>query len=745
MSGQDKLPIERHCRSLIENASDAISVVGPGLEIVLQAGSVTKLLGYQSCQLEGTKFSALVDPPSLGTLRAGCAAAADGLPTPPVELRLCHQDGHWIDVEVGIRHDAELGYLVLTTRDASERKRAERKLKRQAHQQAVVATLGARALESTDLPGLMLEAASEIQRTLDVKYVGVHEYVPERDVFVLFAGLGLDAVSGLGTTLPAGDSHLGAALQSSAGVIVPDWDAEIRFSDVPFFRGHGLSGGISVPVPGKPSPFGVLTVQGTHPGQFNYEDAVFLQAVANIFAAALARCESEEKIRHQAMHDIVTGLPNRILFEDRLSRALASARRRDRQLAVLFLDLDNFKRVNDSLGHATGDEVLRMSADRLSRCLRDEDTLARFGGDEFVVLLPELEREDDWLPVAERIQDTLQTPLEVDGRRIVTSVSIGVALGGNDESAKDAQALVRDADLAMYAAKQRGPGQREVFADKMYESAVERLDLIGDLHPALERDEFEAFFQPIVSLDSESLVGVEALVRWHHPREGLLAPGTFLSLAEETGLIIPLGREILRQACENVKRWQASDPRYRSLYVSVNLSSPEVHSPGLVSALKSILAETGLDPASLVLEITEGVLLKSEDAALGKLRELKALGVRLAVDDFGTGYSALSYLQHFPMDILKIDKTFIDRLCEHEEQERLVNGIIELAHGVNLQTIAEGIETPAQAAALRGMQAGLGQGFHFARPISTAEMDELIASNLGASVSPALARSASAA
>ena len=729
MLGSDQLPGARDYRSLIENASDAISVVAPGLEIVLQTGAVAKLLGYQPDELTGTKFSALVDPAALGSLRAACAAAADGLPAQPVGLCLRHKNGTWIDVETAVRHDPELGYLILTTRDARERKRAERKLRRQGHQQAVVAALGALALESTDLPGLMLEGAAEVQRTLDAQYVGIYEHVPERDVFVLYAGRGLDAVTGTGSTLPGGDSHLGAALSSNSGVIVSDWGSETRFSDVPFFRGHGLCGGITVPIPGQPGPFGALTVQGSVTGQFNYEDVVFLQSVANIFAAALARCESEEKIRHQALHDFVTGLPNRILFEDRLSRALASARRRERQLAVLFLDLDHFKRVNDSLGHASGDEVLRVAARRLSRCLRDEDTLARFGGDEFVVLLPEIEHEDDWVPVAERIQDTLQTPLEIEGRTIVTSVSIGVALAGGGDPAKDAQSLVRDADLAMYAAKQRGPGQREVFAETMYQSAVERLDLIGDLHTALENDEIEAYFQPIVSLESGGVVGVEALARWKHPREGMLAPGVFLPLAEETGLIIPLGRHILRQACANVRRWQASG--YPSLYVSVNLSSPEVHSSGLVSSVQSVLAETQLDPESLVLEITEGVLLKSDDVALEKLCELKALGVRLAVDDFGTGYSALSYLQHFPVDILKIDKTFIDRLGEHEDQARLVNGIIELAHGVNLQTIAEGIETPAQAAALRGMDAGLGQGFHFARPVSTADMDALIAATVG--------------
>ena len=715
-------------RSLIENASDVITVVGPGLEILFQTGSGARLLGYAPPELKGRKFSSLVDPASLGALRAACAAAADGTAVRPVELRLRHQDGSWIDAETVVRLDAELGQLVLTSRDARERKRAERKLRLQAKQQAVVAALGARALQGEDLPELMLDAATEVQRSLGAQYAGVHQYLPERESFVLFAGTGLEAVRRNGTTMAAAGSHLGATLRSESTLIVSDWERETRFAEAAFFRAHGLGSGVSVPIPAKQGPFGVLTVQSEHAGQFNYEDGVFLQSIANILAAAIGRCEDEGRIRHQALHDVVTGLPNRVLFEDRLTRALATARRHDRSLAVLFLDLDNFKRVNDSLGHASGDEVLQTAARRLSSCLRAEDTLARFGGDEFVVLLPEIDDERGWVPVVDRIAEALREPMCSAGRQILTSVSVGVAIGGACEPAKDAPALVRDADLAMYAAKQRGPGQCEVFAEQMYEAAVQRLDLIGDLHQALERGEFQAHFQPIVSLASESIVGLEALVRWHHPRHGLLAPGTFLPLAEETGLIVPLGRQVLSQACHHLRRWQRSDPRHADLYVTVNLASQEVHAPDLVPFVKAVLAETGLSASSLVLEITEGVLLRTEDEALVCLRELKDLGVRMAVDDFGTGYSALSYLQHFPMDILKIDKTFIDRLGEHADQERLVNGIIELAHGVNLVTIAEGIETPAQAAALRGMHAGLGQGFHFAKPLSPESVDALMGS-----------------
>jgi diguanylate cyclase (GGDEF)-like protein/PAS domain S-box-containing protein len=718
---------EGRYRSLIENASDMISVVEPDLTIILQTGSGTQLLGYPGADLEGTKFSALVDRAGLIKLRVACASAADGVAIAPVELRLRHSSGGWIDAETAVRLEPDAHHLVLTTRDAQERKRAERRLRRKAAQQEVVAALGARALEGEELSELMSDAAIRVAETLDAAFVGVHEYLPDRDAFVLFAGEGPDTFRRTGGTIPADGSQLGETLRSGRELMVSDWTAASRLVEATFFQNQGIASGIAVPFPATPEVFGVLSVQSTEPHQFNYEDAVFLRAITSILAAAIARHQTEEKIRHQALHDSLTTLPNRVLLEDRLSRALATARRHGRSLAVLFLDLDHFKRVNDGLGHTTGDEVLLAVAQRLSGCLRSEDTLARFGGDEFVVLLPEIEDTQGWRVVVERIREALRAPLSLDERQIMVSVSIGVALGGMHEPGKDAQALVRDADLAMYAAKQSGPGRETVFAEEMYHAAVQRLDLLGDLHRAVEDEQFVAHYQPIVSLQHETIVGLEALVRWEHPNHGLLPPSAFLPLAEETGLMIALGNRVLRQACQHLRRWQDADPRWRELYVSVNLSTQEVHDPALVDHVAQVLDETGVAAANLVLEITEGVLLETDDEAIDRLKDLGQLGVRLAVDDFGTGYSALSYLQRFPMDILKIDKTFIDQLGEHEGQERLVNGIIELARGVNLQTVAEGIETPQQADALRGMNAGLGQGFHFARPLRPADVDALLA------------------
>jgi diguanylate cyclase (GGDEF)-like protein/PAS domain S-box-containing protein len=717
---------EQGIRSLIENASDVITVLESDLTIVFQTTSGGRLLGYPPAELEGTKFAGLVHPADLGRLRLACATAADGIRSGPQDLRLRHCDGSWIDVETAVRHQADEGHLVLTTRDARERKRAERKLRKQASQQALVAALGAVALEGGELPEFVLHAASEVQRVLDADFAGVHQHMPEREAFVLFGGVGLESFRRNGAAIAARGSWLGHVLVRKQTLIVSDWSASPEFSEAAFFGSHDIASGIGVPIPGPGSAFGVLSVQARDKGHFNYEDGVFLQSVAHVLAAAIARTETEAKIRHQALHDAVTGLPNRILFEDRLTRVLATARRHGRSLAVLFLDLDNFKRVNDSLGHSVGDEVLLTVAQRMAGCIRMEDTLARFGGDEFVVLMPEIHRPEDWTEVVDRISGALQQPLQTAGRQLVTSVSVGVALGGAPHPEKDAQALLRDADLAMYAAKQRGPGHRELFEKGMYDTAVQRLDLIGDLHQALERDEFKVHFQPIVSLDQQTISGLEALVRWDHPRHGLLSPAVFLPLAEETGLMVGIGRWVLREACQNLSRWHRSGAGHSDLYVTVNLSTQEVHAPDLVASVGAVLKETGIPPHTLVLEITEGVLLSTDDVALTRLHELKALGLKLAVDDFGTGYSALSYLQQLPVDILKIDKAFVDRLGAEEDQERLLNGIIKLAHDVNLSTVAEGIETPEQADTLRRLKAELGQGFHFARPASADQIDGLL-------------------
>jgi diguanylate cyclase (GGDEF)-like protein/PAS domain S-box-containing protein len=716
---------ERLLRALVEHASDMITVVAPDLTILFQAASAARLLGRSPDELEGTKFGELVDGDGLRALRIACAGAADGLVQRPVQLRLRRSDGDWLDGETVVRYDADEGCLILTTRDVSERKHAERQLRRRGAQQAVVVRLGGLALAGQQLPELMRKAALEIAGTLSADHAGILEYVADRDAFVPFVSVGVDPYQAAGT-LSGDRSQPGATMRSQGSVIVRDWGAEARFDESELIVGHGLASGVGVVIPGSASPFGAIVVHSAQANRFNYEDGVFLQAVANVLAGAIARSEGEERIRHQALHDSVTGRPNRTLFADRVTRALTTARRRRRRLAILFMDLDNFKRINDSLGHAIGDVLLQAVAERLASCLRAEDTLARFGGDEFAILLPEIDSEGDVVPVVGRIQDALRAPLTAGGRRIVVSASIGVAIGAAAVPDESAQTLVRNADLAMYSAKQQGPGRWAFFTEDMYDSAVRRLDLTADLYDAMRKEELEVYFQPIVSLESEEIVGMEALVRWNHPLHGLLPPAAFMPLAEETGLLIPLGRFVLFEACRNLRRWQKAQPQHERLCVSVNVGAQELGAPDFAAEVKAALRETGLNPSTLILEITEDVLLATDDAPTAQLTELKELGVRLAVDDFGTGYSALSHLQRFRMDIIKIDKSFVDGLGDNGEQLRLVEGIIELAHGLQIETVAEGIEEPEQAALLRAMHSDLGQGFHFARPLPSRDIDAIL-------------------
>jgi diguanylate cyclase (GGDEF)-like protein len=703
-----------------------ITVVAPDLTILFQAASGARLLDYRAENLEGTKFGDLVDPEGLQQLRIACAEAADGIAHLPVQLRLRRRDGEWLDGETVVRYEPEEGCLILTTRDVHERKRAERQLQRKAEQHAVVVRLGAEALAGEELSDLMHRVAAEVKDALGADYTGILEHMSNRALFAPLVAVGARPYGPSGTVSAGGSSHGGLTVSSGQPVIVRDWAKEPRFAEAALLLREGFASSITVPVPGPSKPFGVITAHARQPSRFNHHDAAFLQAVANVVAAAISRAQSDERIRHQALHDAVTGLPNRMLFEDRVTRALATARRHGRRLAILFLDLDNFKRVNDSLGHAIGDVLLQAVAVRLAGCLRAEDTLARFGGDEFAILLPEIDTERDVRAVIERIHAGLQVPLSAEGRDIIVSASVGVTLGGATRRDESAQTLVRDADLAMYAAKQQGPGRSEFFVEHMYDTAVRRLDLTGDLYYALKRDELEVYFQPIVALEDEEIVGMEALVRWNHPRHGLLPPAAFMPLAEETGLLVPLGRFVLRVACERLRRWHAAQPRHEGLYVSVNLGAQELRAADFVSAVKAVLGETGLPPSSLVLEITEDVLLATDEDLLARLRDVKDLGVRLAVDDFGTGYSALSQLQRFPMDIVKIDKTFVDGLGESGEHDLLVKGIIELAHGLRLETVAEGIERPEQAALLRSMHSELGQGFHFAKPLPSRDIEAIL-------------------
>jgi diguanylate cyclase (GGDEF)-like protein/PAS domain S-box-containing protein len=432
----------------------------------------------------------------------------------------------------------------------------------------------------------------------------------------------------------------------------------------------------------------------------------------------------EDELRHQAFHDGLTGLANRALFEDRLVHAMAGSRRHRQRMAVLFIDLDDFKTINDSLGHVAGDTLLKAVAVRVARTVRPTDTAARLGGDEFGVLVEMVEAPDDALRVAKRILDALAPPIEVAGRELRVGASIGVALG--DATSSSAEELLRNADTAMYAAKERGKGTIEFFEDGMYERVLNRLELTGELQAALENSEFEVEYQPIVDMTSGRIVAAETLVRWRHPTRGRLAPAYFIGLAEETGLIVPLGRWIVERACAQAREWHIAHPDQAPIAVSVNVSPRQIRDPQFRSAVADTLAATELDPATLILEITETVLADRPDVVAGQLDALKELGVRIAVDDFGTGYSALSRLQQFSIDILKIDRSFVDGIESDGDKAKLVQSIVALGGTLQLDVIAEGIELEAQVEQLLAMRSPLGQGFLFSHPVSAADIHAML-------------------
>ena len=438
---------------------------------------------------------------------------------------------------------------------------------------------------------------------------------------------------------------------------------------------------------------------------------------------AVERKRVEAELAHQALHDALTGLPNRGLFLDRLEQALARNSRHGSDLAVLFCDLDRFKVVNDSLGHGAGDLLLVDVARRLEEVLRMGDTAARFGGDEFVILCEEVSGAHQAIAIAERVSEVLTAPFVLGEDEAFVRTSIGIAMASGPTARPEA--LLRDADAAMYRAKERGGGVYEVFDDEMRARAVRRLEIENALYRALERDEFLLHYQPQISLSTGAVAGLEALVRWQHP-ERLVPPGEFIESAEETGLIIEIGAWVLREACEQSARWAALRPPDAPLRMSVNLSARQCSHPDLVGLVRSTLAETGADPSSICLEITETAVMADMEATVGVLDHLRALGVTLAIDDFGTGWSSLRALQRFPVDEVKIDRSFVDGVARDPQEAAIVAAVISLSHALGLRTVAEGIETVSQVDRLRALGCDLAQGYFFWRPAPARELDELL-------------------
>ena len=443
--------------------------------------------------------------------------------------------------------------------------------------------------------------------------------------------------------------------------------------------------------------------------------------IVYLFAHSLNRAYYER--RYQALHDSLTGLPNRVLFLDRLRHALDSAGRDESLSAVLFLDLDNFKIINDSLGHEEGDKLLQIIGHRLQKCSRPADTTARLGGDEFAVLLENIEGVGDAVHVAQRVAGELRTPFDLQGRELTVTSSVGIAL--SSPAYEQPGDLLRDADVAMYQAK-KAKKTHEVFNPSMYIQALERLGIEEDLRRAVGENSLEVYYQPILRLDTTEIVGVEALLRWGDAERGILLPSEFIPIAEETGLIIPAGEWVLEEACRQAKEWNEHYETCSELKMCVNLSARQFQNPGLLDSVGRTLQETGLKASNLHVEITESTMMDDEQYAKGILGELKNLGLKVSIDDFGTGYSSLSYLRDLPADFLKIDQSFVHGLEENAADAAVTRLIIDLAHTLGLAAIAEGVERTGQLSKLRAMGCDLCQGYHFSEPLPAEAIEELL-------------------
>jgi diguanylate cyclase (GGDEF)-like protein/PAS domain S-box-containing protein len=665
----------------------------PGPVLLLDAAGVVihcnlafaSALGAAPHELAGRELLGLVHPGDGPAARQWLEAAAQG--RAEATLRVRHADGSWRSLDAlaaPLAASKDGARVIVEARDVTERRRSEEALRRSEERYAL-ATRGADdGIWDWDL------AADRI------------DYSPRWKAMV-------------------------GADEDQVGDRPAEWFDRVHPEDV-----DALKADIAAHLQGESTRFHsehrLLGRDGSHVWVLSRGAAVRdekgkVVRLTGMTTDITERKAGEQVLQHMAGHDALTGLPNRKAFLDRLFRSLRRAQRGGYQFAVLFLDLDRFKLVNDSLGHVVGDQLLVALAERLTECLRPGDLVAHLGGDEFGLLVDHIQSPTDASHVADRVQASVSMPFQVGGQEVFTSASIGIAFSASGYDRPEE--LLRDADTAMYRAKGLGSGRTQIFDREMHARALARLTLETDLRRALERSEFRLHYQPIVSLLTGRISGFEALVRWNHPVRGLLAPAEFLAVAEETGIVVPMTAWVLKEACTQVRAWQRL-PGGAGLTISVNLASPDVAQPEVVEAVWEALARSGLEGRHLRLEITESTIMEDLEGVIPLLVALKQLGIGIHIDDFGTGYSSLSYLHRLPTDALKVDRSFVGR-SESPADAAIVRTIVELAHNLDREVIAEGIETPRQLSFLRTLHCEYGQGFHFAPPLAPPEAEALLA------------------
>jgi diguanylate cyclase (GGDEF)-like protein/PAS domain S-box-containing protein len=600
------------------------------------------------------------------------------------------------------------------TRDVSTSVAVEEMLRRQAEGQEEIASLGRLALRGEPIEQLFECAVGAAWRVLGCDCARLLELLPDAGGLIVRAEVGWpDCLIGrpvVRSARPVWD----VAVRSDGPVVVDDWHQEDRFDPSDEMVARGVRSTVVALIGDRGSASGVLAAHYTEPNAVPTDAIPFLGALANVLAEAIESRGAQETVRQQALHDGLTGLANRTLFLDRVTHALAVDGRRQRRLGVFFIDLDRFKLVNDSLGHEGGDELLRGVAARLASVIREGDTLARLGGDEFAVLCEELPSEAAATRIAGHLMRAFEQPFSFAGDDRVVSASIGYALSTNRSRPSD---MLRDSDAALYHAKRAGRATFVLFDVEMRARVIGRVRTESALRAALANDdEISVHYQPLVSLRSGRIVGAEALARWQHPELGPVSPAEFIPVAEDTGLIHELGAKIVGQAARESAAWQGT-PEFAG--VAINVSTRQLVEPDEVPLLiRRAIAAEGLDPGFLTVEITESTLIEQLDSAQSALESLKQLGVHLSLDDFGTGYSSLSYLRDLPFDRVKIDRSLISNIVDIPRAGKLAAAIVQMGHALDLQVIAEGVETSAQVALLRSIGCDIGQGFYFARPMA---------------------------
>ncbi len=635
-------------------------------------------------------------------------------------------------------------------RDITERRRQEQALREKTDEVALLHEAGNLLARTLD-PDVIYDTMQQIiARAMDCISLMVSTYTPEdnliRCAFAWVEGQCIDASEMPPIPLaPKGRGLQSQVIRSGEPVRIDDLISGVEKCATAYYANSDGSvndspaddtpqsrAALIVPLKLDGQVLGAVQVMSHRRGAYTERDLRLLEALLVQVAAAsrnaylyqqarqeiVERRQAEETVRWQAFHDALTGLPNRRLFEDRLDQAMALSHRRGRSLAVLFLDIDRFKHINDTLGHGIGDRLLQTAAERLSEILRAEDTIARMGGDEFTLLLPDVEKPEEAVHVAQRMLESLAQPFLLGDHELFVTGSIGISLFPTDGG--DTQTLLKNADAAMYRAKEQGRGGCQLYTQEMNTVAMERLVLENSLRGAIKREEFLLVYQPQVDLRNGHIIGVEALVRWRHPELGLVPPTKFIPLAEETGLIVPLGAWVLKEACCQAVRWQTAG---HPLRMSVNLSARQFEQRGLAQAIGDTLRETGLDSRWLDLEMTESTMIKNTQRATQTLQELKALGVRTSLDDFGTGYSSLAYLCRFPLDILKVDRSFVQGLSGDVKGLAVVQAIIQMAHALGLEVVAEGVETAEQRDQLASLNCDAMQGYLFSPPVSAEKIE----------------------